>query len=323
MKKLSTLIAAALLLAACGSKEDPAQQYRDALPKSAAVQVGTPESEGTAGALSVSTGALGDSSSTKSEYAIMSRNLALTFNGGVVWTLRLVQYITAFPATSCDDASCTWGPFVGNDGLNRWKLTVQKVADGGYAWVLAGQPGTNPAAAFVSLITGTAYPVDRDHGSGTFTIDFDAQTALDHGPLWEANRRDFGQLVVDYDNTHDVSIDASFQHAMTSPDDPDRPSHLMNAVYSFRHSASGGTLQIAFDDLQTTEFISLHTRWKPSGAGRADVVYDADGAGAGAAVTASECWDGAPDYAEVYDSKYPDIGLESACTYNSAEFVYP
>jgi len=312
MKKLSSLIAAALLLAACGASEDPANQYRDAMPKAGAVQVGTPQTEGTAGALSVATGALGDSSATQSEYAIMSRNLARTFNGGVALTLRLVQYITTFRPTSCDDASCTWGPWVDDDGLNRWKLTVEKVADGEYDYVLAGQPGSNPAAAWVSLITGTAHPVDRDHGSGTFTIDFEAQTALDHGPLWQ--QHDFGHLDVVYDNTHDVSIAATFLDAVDSESDPDHPHHL-NAAYSFQHAASGGTLQIAFENLVSSETVSMRTRWSPSGAGRADVVYDPDGAGATAAVTASECWAGAAqDYAEVYDSKYPDIGPESACS---------
>ena len=322
MKKLSSLIAAALLLAACGASEDPANQYRDAMPKAGAVQVGTPQTEGTANALSVATGALGDSSATQSEYAIMSRNLALTFNGGVGLTLRLVQYITTFRPTSCDDASCTWGPWVDDDGLNRWKLTVQKVADGEYDYVLAEQPGSNPAAPWVSIIAGTAYPVDRDHGSGTFTIDFEAQTALDHGPLWQ--QHDFGHLDVVYDNTHDVSIAATFLDAKNS--DPADP-HRLNAAYSFEHAASGGTLQIAFENLDTTEVVSLRTRWSPGGAGRSDAHYDGPDGGSGrVSYYASECWAGAAqDYAEVYDSKHTEIPALSdpnACSpYMSADYA--
>jgi len=317
MKKTTTLLTAALVLAACG-ETDPAQQFRDALPKPQAVQVATPQAEGTAGALSVSRDPLGDSLMLQSEYAVMSYYLALTMNTGVAWTLRFLQLVTAFPPTSCDDAACTWGPWVDDDGLNRWKLEVRKVG-GAFEYALSGQPGSNAAAPFVDLVTGTAHPADRDHGNGTFTIDFDAQDALDHGPLWE--KKDFGQLAVDYDNTSSVSIDAAFTNARN--DDPANP-HLLNAAYAFDDAPSGGVLQIAFEDLETTEVVSLRTRWSAGGAGRADAHYDGpDGIGGRVDYFASECWAGhAQDYVEVYDSKYPDIGPETACSpFSSADYA--
>jgi len=321
MKKLSSLIAAALLLAACGSKEDPAQQYRDAMPKAQAVQVGTPDSDATtANALGLETNALGDSRATQSEYAIMSYYLARTMNGGVGFTLRFLQYVTAFPATSCDDASCTWGPWLDDNGLNRWKLTVEKVADGGFAYVLAGQRGSDTAAPWESIIAGTAYPVDRDHGSGSFTIDFEAEARLDHGGQWQ--QHDFGHIDVTYDNTHDVSIAANFIDAVNS--DPLDP-HPLNAAYSFQRAASGGTLQIAFENLTTTEVVSLDTRWSPGGAGRSDAHYNGpDGVGGRVDYYASECWAGAAqDYAEVYDSKdIPQLRDPSACSpFSSPEYA--
>jgi hypothetical protein len=318
MKKLTSLIAAALILAACGSTEDPAQQYRDALPKEDAVQIGTPAAEGTAGALTVSRSALGDTPMLKSEYAVMSYFLAVTVNSGVGFTLRFLQYVTTFPPTTCDGSSCTWGPWVDDDGLNRWMLYVQKVGDA-YEYTLSGQPGSNAGAPFVALITGTAYPVDRDHGSGTFTVDFDAQDSLDHGPLYV--KKDFGQIVVTYDNTHDVSIGAEFLNARNN--DPDNQ-HRLNAAYAFEHSANGGVLQIAFNDLDTTEVTSLRTRWAPSGAGRADAHYNGPAEGGGRVdYYASECWAGeVQGYVEVYDSKYPEIGPETACSpYSLAEYA--
>jgi hypothetical protein len=312
MKKLTSwTAAAALTLAACGASEDPAQKYRDAMPKAAAVQVGTPDSDQTAAnALVSSSASLVDGTAPKSEYAVMSYYLALTLNGGVGWTLTFVQFVTAFPPTSCDDASCTWGPWVDDHGLNRWKLTVQKV-DGAYEYVLAGQRGSDTASPWASLIAGTAYPVDRAHGSGAFTIDFDAEATLEHGPLWE--QKDFGRLDVTYDNTRDASITAEFVGARNS-DPLDR--HFLNAAYSFQDAASGGTLQIAFENLDTTEVVKLRTRWSAGGAGRGDVVYDPDGAGAADPVKASECWAGAAqEYAEVYDSKdFPQLRDESACS---------
>jgi hypothetical protein len=316
MKTTTTLIAAAALtLAACAPPEDPAQKFRDALPKAEAVQIGTPEAEGNPGALSVSRSALGETTALQSEYAIMSYYLALTVNSGVGFTLRFLQFVTAFPPTSCEDGrSCTWGPWVDDAGLNRWKLDVQKVGDA-YEYALSGQPGTRPEVGFVPFISGTAYPVDRDHGSGTFTIDFDAQNGLDHGPLWEAS--DFGQIVVTYDNTKDVSVGATFLNAEN--DDPANR-HPLNAVYSFEHGPSGGELQIAFENLTSHDVWSLRTRWAPSGAGRGDAQYDAGGDGID--LQASECWAGeVQSYAEVYDSKIP-FGEENACSpFNTAQYA--
>jgi hypothetical protein len=313
MKKTTALLAAALVLAACG-EVDPAEQFRDALPKSQAVQVGTPQAEGgTAGALSVRRDALGDTPMLQSEYAVMSYYLALTMNTGVAWTLTLLQLVTAFPPSACDDAACTWGPWVDDDGLNRWMLVVTKVGDA-YEYALSAQPGSNATAPFVDILFGTAYPVDRIHGSGTFTVDFDAQDALDHGPLWV--KKDFGQLGVDYDNRTNVSVGAVFTNARN--DDPQDP-HLLNAAYAFDDAPSGGVLQIAFENLDSTEVVSLRTRWSAGGAGRADAHYDGpDGAGGRLNYFASECWAGhASDFAEVYDSKHLDIPAladESQCS---------
>ena len=305
MKRLTSLIAAAALLAACGSNEDPAQKYRDALPKAGAVQIGTPEGEGTANALTVSRSALGETTLLQSEYAIMSYYLALTVNVGVGSTLRFLQLVTMFPPTTCDETSCTWGPWLDHQGLNHWKLDVTKAGDG-YEYALSGQP--DPGAPFVPVVTGTAYPVDRDHGSGTFTVDFEAEASLDHGDEWQ--QHDFGQIVVTYDNTKDVSVGATFLGAVNA-DPQDR--HPLNAVYAFEHGPSGGELQVAFQNLTSLDVWSLRTRWSPGGAGRADARYDAGGDG-GVDLEASECWAGeSQGYEEVYDSKIP-FGEESACS---------
>ncbi len=304
MKKIATLTAAALVIGACGpANEDPAQKYRDAMPKSEAVQVGTPSATPAAGALTVrSSYVLGDSPATQSEYAIASRNLAVMINGGTAWTLFLLRFITTFPPTSCDDASCTWGPAVGDDGLNRWKLVVAHVVDH-FDYVLSGQPGSNASAPWVDLITGTAYPgADRDHGRGTIRIDFDADKDLDHGPLWVD--RDHGQANIAYDNTGTtVTVDATFVGAQNEKQE------TVNAAYAFERSASGGVLQVAFRNLTTSEQASLHTRWRPSGAGRGDAHYVG-----GVELFASECWDGeTTNFLEVYDSKTPS-GDPNACS---------
>jgi hypothetical protein len=319
MKKLSAVLAAALALAACGQKEDPAQQYRDALPKSGAVEIGTP-----AGATAVS-GVVAATSSTlggadraaQSEYAVTSYYLALSINGGTAWSLRLLQFITAYPATSCDDASCTWGPSVDDQGLNRWKLVVTKDADH-FDYAFSGQKGSDTSAPWVDLIAGVAYPgADRDHGSGTFKVDFDAQDALDHGDLWV--KKDYGNVTLSYDNTKSpVTVGATFLGAKNQ--DPDA-GYFMNVVYSYERAASGGELQVAFERLDTNESLSLRTRWSPSGAGRGDAHYNDGGS---VDYYATQCWDGAVNgYAESFDSvPDPDTGNESACSpFSSASYA--
>jgi len=314
MTKLTATLAAVLALAACAPAEtDPVQKFRDVLPKAQTVQVGTPQDEGTAGALSVRRDALGDTAMLQSEYAVMSFYLAAAVNGGAGFTLGLLQFIVLHPATSYDDTSATWGPWVDEGGNNWMKLVVTKQGED-YAYVLSAQNGTT-LGDFIPLLSGVATPgADRDHGSGTFTIDFDAQDQLAHGPLYVKD--DFGQLTMTYDNTQNVSVTAVFTGARN--DEPGNE-HLMNAVYAFEDAASGGQLQVAFENLDTTEVISLRTRWSAGGAGRCDAHYNGpDGAGGTLDYYASECWAGhAQDFAEVYDSKHleiPALADESACS---------
>lgn len=314
-KKIVSLISTALLFAAC-APADVADQYRDALPKKEAVQVGTPSADGSAGALAVRSDALGDTPIYQSEYAVMSYWTAVTLNLGVWWTLELVQFIVAHPPTACDDASCTWGPWVDDAGLNRWQLVVVKQGEE-YAYTLSAQNGIDPGP-FVPFLTGVARPgADRDHGSGSFTIDFDAQDQLAHGPLWV--KKDFGQLAVDHDNTSDVAIGATFIGAKNS--DPADP-HFLDAAYSFREAGTGGELQIAFANLDTTETIGLRTRWNGTGAGRGDAHYNGpDGQGGRADYFASECWAGEQlGWVEVYDSKFA-FGSEGSCAFAPASYA--
>jgi len=323
MTKLTATLAAVLVLAACAEQVDPAQQYRDALPQKEAIQIGTPSADANPGALSVSRDALGQSPSYGSEYAIMSYWTAVSVNVGVWSTLTLVQIITAYPPSSCDDAACTWGPWPGDDGLNEWKFHAEKVGES-YDYALSARPIAG-AAEWVDLLVGSATPgADRHHGDGNFTIDFDAQGALDHGGVvdWQ---QDYGRLEVTYDNRTDLSIGASLVGGKN--DDPANP-HLMNAVYAFLDTGAGGELQLGVVNLGTAERVSLRTRWDAGGAGRGDAHYNGlDPAGAPVDYFASECWVGAagdppwvPAWGEIYDTKVP-FGDEADCAFTPASFL--
>jgi hypothetical protein len=315
MKKLTATLAAILFAACAPTEKDDAQEFRDALPKAQTAALGTYQTEGgTSGKIGVSRDALGDTDMQQSEYAVMSYFLALSVNGGAALVLDLVQFITAFPPSVCEPGvSCTWGPWVGDQGLNRYRLDVTKVGDA-YEYALSGQNAVVADSPFVDILTGTAYPVDRDHGSGTFTLDFQAShEGLAHGPAYE--QKDFGQLVLDYDNvSNPVTVSAQFIGARNQDPDPAKQ-HFMNAAYGFEDAASGGQLQVAFENLDTTETLAMRTRWSASGQGRADVLFTAAG---GATFTASECWAGrTQDFVEVYDTKHldiPELSNPSACS---------
>ncbi len=315
MKKTATI--AALLLAACGATNtDPAQQYRDALPKAATAHVGTYQDAGAAtGALSVAQQALGDSNIVQSEYAVMSYWLAVSVNWGAKSILDLVQFITVFPTSSCDQTSCTWGPWVGDQGLNNYKLVVTKDGDA-YHYALSGQNAQVAGSPWVAFLTGTAYPADRDHGHGDFLLDFD----LSYSGLAHADgfvRKDYGQLTVSYDNTtQSPFVGATFMGARQEDNDADPTNdQFVNAAYLFEPASSGGQLQVAFHNVTTGDSAKLHTRWSANGQGRADAIYMP---AAGGSVTASECWLGrSQNWAEAYDTKHLDNPLlqdASACS---------
>jgi hypothetical protein len=322
MKRL-TFVAAALTIAACADEKDPAQQYRDALPKSAAVQIGVPKGEGVAGAVGAGvvagdrSSALGQTPSYGSEYASMSYWTAATVNLGVWWTLELVKFITAFPPSACDDASCTWGPWLGDNGLNYYKLHVTKVA-GAFDWTLSGQSAAAGTQPWADLIAGHAVPGrDRDHGSGAFDAYYDHFDFLQHATTsW---KQDYGTLAVSYDNNAGLFVHAEVVGAHN--DDPERLENLMNAAYQFDQTGTDGDLQIAFRDVTVGDQVTLHTRWKRhDGAGRGDVHYLPSG---GSGVDASECWNGQDatiPWAEVYDTKIA-FGLEANCVFTPAAYA--
>lgn len=318
MKHTLSAVAAAVLLAACGASELDPNTIRATLPTAEAVALRTAAADAPPATAGVQRQALGDTPSYKSEYAIASYWTAVSVNSGVGGMLGLLRFVTLFPPTECSESSCTWGPAVDDAGLNRWKLFVETSGDG-FAYALSAQNGIT-GGDFIPLLSGIAYPgQDRRHGHGSFTVDFDAEDALAHGPLWE--KTDFGTATFDYDNRNGTSVGAVLLNGRN--DDPADPA-FMNVVYAFEDHGAGGELQIAVENLTTTESFSLRTRWDGAGAGRGDVHYSGqDGLlGNGDDAYASECWAGeAFGFVEQYDSKFTDLGTEAACVFQPALYA--
>ena len=314
MKKIAITIIAAAVLAACGQQQSAAEKIRGALPAKESVQITQPDPGSTAHApLSAKL----PTPDGKASLGVVSYLFALGINGGVYWTLFQLEVVTLLPPTSCNDDSCTWGPWPGGDGLNTWKLSVAKRDDGGYDYALQAAP-LPAGTAFVDVISGVAYPgQDRWHGNGSLAVDFDAVAAgINHPQGW--TQTDFGTLAVNYDNRTVKHLDATFlnsrnaDHPGTDPANPNRS----DAAYAFDSSAGAGDLQVAFQTLPpfSNDYIdeqaSLHTRWVSGGAGRGDFQYSNQSG----TFHESQCWAGAPTYAMTYDDLVGvSYGAEADC----------
>lgn len=313
-------MAAALSLTACGGGAITAQEARGAMPSSSQATIPAPESSSSAQALSAAGSTSADATVAMAPFAAESRALAHAVNGGVVWTLDLVQLVAALPPTSCTGDTCTWGPGSGALDLNDWKLTVTKIDDH-YAWSLAGQPKARAAAGFATIVSGNAWPSGVPHvGHGDVLFDLDAGGTLDHLASDPAGT---GKITVAYDNRAGRTLDVEFL-GMTDEHDA---SQRANARYRYADGAAGGDLQVATKNTTTNATLGLHSRWLPGGAGRGDAVAtDANGTW-----QVSECWGAGSDgFALVYQLSTPaqasDTGSESACAFAPAsypEFVSP
>jgi hypothetical protein len=335
MRNLAALTALAVLsLAACGgSPSSPEQRSRDAMPSSDTVKVGAPPASTAdqggptrAGALTVAVpGATESTAGDHSTYYDLTRGMAGSVNGGVLWTLTLIAQVTLQPPTSCSGDDCTWGPGSGALDPIDWKLEVRYDATGDqYAYTLSGRAKAGGDGAFHAVVSGTAKPSALPHrGTGTFTVDFD------QGRLLNPSDSNVGKLVVTYSNATPgkAHVGATF---LGVKDD----SHLgvrLNAAYAFDEDASGGgSLDVAFRNLTTLDTTALHSRWLATGAGRGDVQVHLTSGALTFDATVTECWASAAGAAgqaafsvtwfHTSDAAHlgADSGAQAACAFQDA-----
>ncbi len=301
MKRALVLLSAALV--ACGQNKIDADEARSAVQSANGIQIAAPGVVSVAGAQA---SVVGDDSS----YRKSTRFLSVAFNSSVAFPLGLVRLVVAFPPTSCQDDACTWGPWSDALAAVEWKLTVTKVAKGHFTYVFAGHLKAQPTAAFVTVMSGTAYPESRLRGHGSFVIDLDAAQAL--------GETDTGRLEASYDNRSGLSIEATLV-GFTDQND----GTLGNARYAYLETATLGDLQVAFRNRSANPeaTLALHSRWViPTGEGRGDAYFTQGPL----AYNASECWSGsAQAFQVVYwnsnDPAQPESGVESACAFTGAQ----
>jgi hypothetical protein len=298
MTKTIAAIALAALAAGCAKTGNiTPDEARNALPQAAALQIETPEDTAARAQAALVVGAQAERASTEfnpgfwstSEYARWTYFTAWTVNGGAWWTLTVLRFVTIFPPTQCDETTCTWGPWDENSTnpltpglkIKSWRLVVTKVDEGHFEYVLSAKNLLEPAAEYLTIVSGVAFPQDPWRGHGEFTINFENARQLPEP------KPDYGVLTIRYNNESALSVDATVLDGRSADDGT-----LMNAAYSFDATAAGGELQVAFETREgNLASVSLRSRWEAGGAGRGDArVYTTDGTWT-LTGEASECWD--------------------------------
>jgi len=317
---MRTLSALPLLAAiACGGAQSFKDQSRNALPSKSTVAMGAPSSASpTSGAPDQIT--QNSTAGQHSPFFDLTVGVSTTFNLSAAVMLGIIESITLTEPTSCTATSCTWGPGHGALDYNNYMLVVTRVGDG-FDWNLSGRDiNAQASASFTSFMSGHAVPgAQAHHGSGNFLIDFDAAATLP-GPHDATGQLD----VTSYTNVGPTHLDVTYLHAKDS--DPTHPGQFDNIVYSYANDTTGGgDLDFAVHNTTSNDSFSVHSRWKNSGTGRADV----QGTGGGVHVALSECWGAAPFQVVYFSSNItanlppfggPTSGAVSACAYADAMF---
>jgi hypothetical protein len=321
---MRTLSALPLLAAiACGGAQSFKDQSRNALPSKSTVAMGAPNSASpTSGAPDQIT--QNSTAGQHSPFFDLTVGVSATFNFGAWIMLGIIESITLSEPTSCTATSCTWGPGHGSPfDYNDYKLVVSKAGDG-FDWNLSGRDiNAQASASFTSIMSGHAIPgAQAHHGSGNFLIDFDAANTL---PGKHDGTEPTGKLdVTNYTNVGPAKLDVTYLGAKDS--DPNHLRQFNNIVYSYANDTTGGgDLDFAVHNTTSNDSFSVHSRWKNSGTGRADV----QGTGGGVHVALSECWGAAPFQVVYFSSNItanlppfggPTSGAVSACAYADAMF---
>ncbi len=302
MTFFKSLVAASALTLAVGCiTQDPPSALSTAIPTSDDVAIKLPSTQ--SNHVSDAVGQLAD-------YYVTTRGVTETLNGGTAWTLVLLHAITDTPPTSVSGNVYTWGP--GSQALDpaTYRLDVTANTDGTFDYTLSGEPKTNPAIGFLTLISGHAMPgAGPGLGNGNFDISFDNIHTAD--PI--DNPSAAGTVTVDYDlAARHIGLSLTGVMINNQPE---------TASYTYDASADGAgdmTFQVheSLDGQPALEELTLRSRWLATGAGRGDARIDGGDLGT-TEVIASECW--STSFVETFytDSQnwQPTAGDPSTCAF--------
>jgi len=326
----TTLLGACLLPGCLLEKQDDGQEYREALPLREAVVVAGPETGDAAGTKTASISKpQADGPLGRRDYAKWygftravrgGVNLVTAGVLGSVWTLVHLE------PTAIVDGEATWGPYT--DALEpvTYRFRVTRVARGEYDYVLEGRPKTSDSDAdYRAVLSGHGYgKAHPDHGQGDFSIDLSAAHELD--PVAHAD--DSGTVRIVHDLPRDIDAGGKgLPRTITATVEPDPAVNPESFRVTSKAELDGtGSLHVDaksdVDDSKATalEDVTIDSRWRADGAGRADIVIAGGDIPADpGTVSAVECW--GADFMRSYYADSIDFeqaqGDQTACVYDA------
>jgi len=224
-----------------------------------------------------------------------TRSITLGLNHLVRSVTNLVEDIVELPPTETDGETwAVWGPHTGGLSPATWRVRVDKVEDGSFAYVVQGWPRGGDEAQAVDVLSGTHAPGDGPgRGSGTWTYDLTAGHELD-----ELAHDSIGEISVAYDLGDARALEVRYVDVQGP-----RDALASSALYRYTEAADlSGTfdfisnMDIHADDdprLDRRELLQVRSRWLAIGPGRADVIATHGDLPIGTQVDLEECWDDA------------------------------
>jgi hypothetical protein len=329
----TVLLSLAGLSTACMlEKQDDGEEYREALPLRQEVAVAGPKSDGGGDAFTASV-----ASSRRAQAARPLRGtdyakwygFTRAVRGGVNLVtgavLGSVWVIAHSEPTSIENGEATWGPHT--DALEpvTYRFRVRRVADATYDYVLEGRPKASRSEDdYRTVLSGHGFGKRHaQHGQGDFTIDLDAARELD--PV--AHPDDSGTVKVVHDLPAMIGSGERLPRTITATVTPDPAVNPESFTVVSKAELDGtGSLEVNahadVDDTKTTQLedVTIGSRWREDGAGRADItIASGDIPADPGVVTAVECW-GADFMRSYYTDSIeysPTEGEASACVYDT------
>jgi hypothetical protein len=293
---------------------DQADKFREPIPVAADVALSTPREQA---ATPTKAGLATASASTSyAKYYQFTRNVNDAVDLVTAVVLGSVWLVVHTPPAIVDAKHAVWGPGQG-DALSPvvWRLTVTEIAQGDFDYQLDGRPKDSLAESdYLAVLKGhghgRAHPEHRD---GWFSIDNDAAKKLD-----SMRNRDNGTVKITH-TLHAMPAAISVQIRPTA-------NPTWTDIDVTHNADKSGAVDIsAYGDIEEIkdgilEDIVMHSRWAPTGAGRADVAVS--GGNMPSLVKASECWGSSfvrTYYADSV-SYQPTEGDAATCAFAHAAF---
>jgi hypothetical protein len=321
---LAFVLAATTLSGCAVQKDDGSNEFQEALPEQGSVNVDGPDgARADMGAQSATFGTLADgAASDPAFWYSFTRDVRDGVNVVTAVVLVSVWAIVHTEPSELDEDHAVWGPYDG-DALDpaRYRLTMERIGDHHFRYVLEGQKKSG--GEYLAVLDGDGYSrASASHGDGQFVLDLGNAKLLD--PSRHAD--DSGKVTIAHELPADIGRRRdALPRTITATVAPEGEASL--TITSSAHEDHTGELALTahadIDDGHATalEDVSVTSRWRSTGAGRADVgISGGDLPAAGLqGVTAIECW--GTDFARVFYSDSaginPTEGNASECAYDA------